>query len=101
MKRFLCLAVLIGLVGCGEAPKPASKVEPPKTSRMREVTITDEHGHPRTVTVPDLGEVFKLIAPPEKLPPATTVPPTVKMPGNNPPAFPPPATKGSDSPVFE
>ena len=93
MKRFLCLAVLIGLVGCGEAPKSAAKVEPPKTSRMREVTITDEHGHPRIATEPDLSEVFKLAIPPEKLPPAATVPPTVKMPGSNPPAVPPPATK--------
>lgn len=87
MKRLLCLFVLIGLVGCGESPQPKggdSADNATKVPTLRQMTIIDENGMPKAVTVPD-GNIPVISIPyagPQKAIPQTGAP------------VPPPATKG-------
>jgi hypothetical protein len=70
MYRILFCIGLVGMVGCGRPPQPAAKVDPPKAPIMRQITVTDENGAVRTVTVPegDYPSIPLVPMTPKKLP---------------------------------
>jgi hypothetical protein len=102
MSRFLFVFIVAGLIGCGSKEPAQPKSVEPKASGVIHISVTDEHGVTRLVPVPE-GEPLPFTPAPYKTPQAlpnkgtmpapSTAPPTIKMPGSNPPAVPPPATK--------